>query len=121
VGEAVRPRFGGVPRNAASSRRSYSRRPWADGRRRIARRRAGIGGGIVRGARYSRNDRQGTRTAMSQTPSDATVEPDAGPTRPAWLPWLGWTWVVLLAAAAASVLLGWDDLRLALDVQRHFR
>ena len=38
-----------------------------------------------------------------------------------WLPWLGWGWVALIALAAVAELTGWDDLRLALDFQRHFK
>ena len=40
---------------------------------------------------------------------------------PAWLPWLAWGWVAILVLAAAAELGGFDDLRLALDLQRHFR
>ncbi len=35
-----------------------------------------------------------------------------------WGRWALGLWVVLIALAAAGVLLGWDDLRLALDVDR---
>ncbi len=37
-----------------------------------------------------------------------------------WAVWLAWTWVALLLLAAVATLGGLDDLRLALDVQRHF-
>jgi|GEM_PF-6666241 len=37
-----------------------------------------------------------------------------------WLPWLAWGWVVLLFLAALAELTGWENLRLALDFQRHF-
>jgi hypothetical protein len=47
--------------------------------------------------------------------------PDDARARPSWMPWLAWGWVLLLALAALSELLGWADLRLALDFQRHFR
>ena len=49
---------------------------------------------------------------------DPTGVPESGP---AWLPWLAWGWVALLLLAALAELTGWDDLRLALDFQRHFR
>ncbi len=52
------------------------------------------------------------------------AQPEAAPAasaRPAWLPWLAWAWVALLLLAAIAELTGWDDLRLALDFQRHFR
>ena len=39
----------------------------------------------------------------------------------AWLPWLAWGWLVLLLLATVAELAGWDNLRLALDFQRHFR
>jgi hypothetical protein len=38
-----------------------------------------------------------------------------------WAPWLAWGWVALLLAATVAELAGWEDLRLALDFQRHFR
>ncbi len=38
-----------------------------------------------------------------------------------WLPWLAWGWVALLALAAIAELTGWDNLRLALDFERHMR
>jgi len=39
----------------------------------------------------------------------------------AWLPWLAWGWLVLLILATVAELTGWENLRLALDFQRHFR
>ncbi|MDJ0522041.1 MAG: hypothetical protein QNJ90_08215 [Planctomycetota bacterium] len=56
-----------------------------------------------------------------QAPGPDTDAPSSAPGRPAWLPWLAWGWVVLLILAAVAELSGWDDLRLALDFQRHFR
>jgi hypothetical protein len=38
---------------------------------------------------------------------------------PPWLPWLAWTWVALVVAAAVAEVFGLDNLRLALDFQRH--
>ena len=38
-----------------------------------------------------------------------------------WLPWLAWGWLLLLLLATVAELTGWDNLRLALDFQRHFR
>lgn len=55
------------------------------------------------------------QSAPSQTPP-----PGAPPAASAFAPWLAWTWVLLLALAAVATLGGLDDLRLALDVQRHF-
>jgi hypothetical protein len=56
--------------------------------------------------------------------ADARPETDtpAAPDRPGgtWLPWLAWGWAVLVLLAAIAELTGWDDLRLALDFQRHF-
>jgi len=53
------------------------------------------------------------QSALDEAPSEAGG--------PAWLPWLAWGWVALLFLAAVAELTGWDDLRLALDFQRHFR
>jgi len=47
--------------------------------------------------------------------------PPEGAGRPAWAVWLAWGWVALLALCAIAELTGWNDLRLALDFQRHFR
>jgi len=52
------------------------------------------------------------------TPNPQEPEQAEGP---AWGAWLAWGWLALLLLAAVGELLGWDDLRLALDVQRHFR
>lgn len=51
---------------------------------------------------------------------DETTGPSSG-RRAAWLPWLAWGWILLLVLATVAELAGWEDLRLALDVQRHFR
>ena len=51
---------------------------------------------------------------------EQTLSAGAGP-RPRWGVWLAWGWLLLLLLSAAAELLGWDDLRLALDFQRHFR
>ncbi len=59
---------------------------------------------------------------MAEDPTPTSVPPASGAgARAAWLPWLAWGWVTLLALAAIAELSGWDDLRLALDFQRHFR
>ena len=52
----------------------------------------------------------------------ATSPASAPPARPApaWGLWLAWTWVVILVLAAVAELFGLDNLRLALDLQRHF-
>jgi hypothetical protein len=39
----------------------------------------------------------------------------------AWVPWLAWAWIGLLVLAAAAEVFGIEDLRLALDFQRHLR
>ncbi|MDA1194878.1 MAG: hypothetical protein O2894_06805 [Planctomycetota bacterium] len=55
---------------------------------------------------------------------DASTPPEKSRSAPArrqaWVPYLAWGWVVLLALAAIAELGGFADLRLALDVQRHF-
>jgi hypothetical protein len=38
-----------------------------------------------------------------------------------WAGWLLWGWAGLLFLVALAELTGWEDLRLALDVQRHLR
>ena len=51
-----------------------------------------------------------------------SANPVASPgTGSSWLPWLAWGWVALLFLAALAELTGWDNLRLALDFQRHLR
>lgn len=52
-------------------------------------------------------------------PDTPTVTPARG--KAAWLPWLALGWVLLLVLTAVAELGGFDDLRLALDFQRHFR
>jgi hypothetical protein len=47
------------------------------------------------------------------SPADASA-------RPAWGPWLAWGWVALLALIVVAEVGGFEDLRLALDLQRHF-
>jgi hypothetical protein len=56
---------------------------------------------------------------MTTPPIAVTEEPaDAAPT--SWGLWLAWTWVLVLLLAVVATLGGFEDLRLALDVQRHF-
>ncbi len=63
-----------------------------------------------------------TETSASASPSEGTpAEATSAKGGPAWLPWLAWGWVALLVLCAVAELSGWDDLRLALDFQRHFR
>ena len=50
---------------------------------------------------------------------DTTPARTGAPVR--WLPWLAAGWVILLVLTAVAELGGFDDLRLALDFQRHFR
>ena len=38
----------------------------------------------------------------------------------AWGAWLAWTWVLLLLLCTIAEVGGLEDLRLALDLQRHF-
>jgi hypothetical protein len=47
--------------------------------------------------------------------------PEPAPGAASWLPWLAWGWVALLFLAAFAEVTGWENLRLALDFQRHFR
>lgn len=56
-----------------------------------------------------------------EVPADRPEPARSGDLRPAWLPWLAWGWVALLVLTAVAELGDWDDLRLALDFQRHFR
>jgi hypothetical protein len=53
--------------------------------------------------------------------TDANHAPETGPSKASWLAWLAWGWLVLLLLATVAELAGWEDLRLALDFQRHFR
>ncbi|MDF1703092.1 MAG: hypothetical protein P1V36_18240 [Planctomycetota bacterium] len=55
------------------------------------------------------------RKTLSETSDPA---PASGGT---WMPWLAVGWVLLLVLTAVAELGGFDDLRLALDFQRHFR
>jgi hypothetical protein len=54
------------------------------------------------------------------TPPIAVAEDSAAAAPTAWGLWLAWTWVLVLLLAVVATLGGFDDLRLALDVQRHF-
>ncbi len=38
-----------------------------------------------------------------------------------WGAWAWWVWIGLLLVAAIATLSEWEDLRLALDFQRHLR
>lgn len=38
-----------------------------------------------------------------------------------WAAWAWWAWVGIVALAALALLGGWEDLALALDLQRHLR
>lgn len=38
-----------------------------------------------------------------------------------WARWLAWGWVLLIGLAALAALAQWEDLRIALDLQRLFR
>ncbi len=58
---------------------------------------------------------------MAEDPTPRSTSAEPAPARAAWLPWLAWGWVALVVLAAIAELTGWDDLRLALDFQRHFR
>ncbi len=57
-------------------------------------------------------DEQAADNAQSSAPSGDGV---------GWAPWLAWAWVALVLLVALAELTGWDDLRLALDLQRLFR
>lgn len=54
-------------------------------------------------------------------PTPQATPAKAQPARARWLPWLAAGWVILLVLTAVAELGGFDDLRLALDFQRHFR
>ena len=45
---------------------------------------------------------------------------ESNPDEAGWGVWLAWCWVAVLVLVAAAELTGWEDLRLALDFQRHF-
>ena len=55
-----------------------------------------------------------------RTMDDAELDTPEGDGR-GWLPWLAIAWLGLLLLATIAELTGWDNLRLALDFQRHFR
>lgn len=59
--------------------------------------------------------------APEPAPEPAPEQGGGEPASGGWLVWLAWGWVGLLVLAAVAELAGWDDLRLALDFQRHFR
>ena len=81
--------------------------------------------GTKRRGETETDDEDRTTTVTSNEPRtedhDAGTQPGGAEPRAAWLPWLAWGWILLLVLAAAAELLGWADLRLALDFQRHFR
>lgn len=52
---------------------------------------------------------------------DTNEGPEVARAASTWGTWLLWGWIVLLVLAAVSALFGLDDLRLALDFQRHLR
>jgi hypothetical protein len=55
------------------------------------------------------------------TSNTTPAAPDAAEPAPtAWGLWLAWTWVLVLVLSVVAVLGGFEDLRLALDLQRHF-
>ena len=56
----------------------------------------------------------------ARPPSAPAAPPADEPDAAGWGIWLSWTWVLVLLAAVVAELGGLDDLRLALDVQRHF-
>lgn len=61
---------------------------------------------------------------MTSLPDPPRPDSGAGPPRPfvRILPaWAWWVWVGLLLVAAIATLSEWEDLRLALDFQRHLR
>lgn len=53
--------------------------------------------------------------AASQAPADTSDSEGSS-----WAVWLAATWLVLLVLAVAAELGGLENLRLALDLQRHF-
>lgn len=69
-------------------------------------------------------DEQAADNAQSSVPADAPADAPADVPADAsagWAPWLAWGWVALVFLVAIAELTGWDDLRLALDLQRLFR
>ncbi len=58
---------------------------------------------------------------MTDAEQQPVASSEADSSASSWLPWLAWGWVALLVLAAVAELSGWENLRLALDFQRHFR
>lgn len=58
---------------------------------------------------------------MTDAEQQLAKTPDPAPMAAPWLPWLAWGWVALLFLSALAEVTGWENLRLALDFQRHFR
>lgn len=58
---------------------------------------------------------------MIEQASERAREPaDAAPAPSAWALWLGLTWVALLVLGALATVGDLEDLRLTLDLPRHF-
>ena len=61
-------------------------------------------------------DEQAPDNAPSGAPDQASSADSAD-----WARWLAFGWVLLIGLAALAELTDWEDLRLALDLQRLFR
>jgi hypothetical protein len=68
-------------------------------------------------ASYAAPEGEETMAEEDMTSGTPKVASEGGA---AWLPWLGWGWLLLLLLATVAELTGWENLRLALDFQRHF-
>ena len=61
-------------------------------------------------------DEQAPDNAPSDPPGEAVPKASGD-----WARWLAWGWVLLIGLVVLAEAADWEDLRLALDLQRLFR
>ena len=64
---------------------------------------------------------QPSEPSRLESPDSGDSASAARPDEASWLTWLAWGWAALLLLVVIAELSGWDDLRLALDFERHLR